>query len=56
MKAKQVILLAFGEDKAQAVKDLVTATEPDINIPSTILVKHPNVTIIVDKDAAKLIK
>lgn len=56
MKAKKIILLAFGEDKAQAVKDLVTAEEPSIDIPSTVLVHHPDVTIIVDEAAAKFIK
>ena len=56
MKAKKIILFAFGEEKAQAVKDLVTAKEPTEEIPSTILVNHPDVTIIVDEAAAKLIK
>lgn len=55
MKAKSIILLAFGEDKAQAIKDLVTATEATEAIPSTVLVNHPNVTIIVDEGAASLI-
>lgn len=56
MKANKVILLAFGEEKAQAVKDLVTAKEATEDIPSTILIKHPNVTVIVDEEAASLIK
>lgn len=56
MSADEIILLAFGEEKAQAVKDLVTAEKPNESIPSTILVNHPNVTIIVDEAAAKLIK
>lgn len=56
MKAKKIVLLAFGEDKAEAVKNLVTATEPTEDIPSTVLVNHPNVTIIVDEAAASLIK
>ncbi|MGP6140687.1 glucosamine-6-phosphate deaminase [Jeotgalibaca sp. A127] len=56
MKAKKIILLAFGEDKAQAIKDLVTATEPTEDIPSTVLVNHPDVIIIVDEAAASLIK
>lgn len=56
MKAKKIILLAFGEEKAQAVKDLVTAEEPNTAIPSTVLVNHPDVTIIVDEEAAKLVK
>lgn len=55
MKAEKIILLAFGEAKAQAVKDLVTAQTPDEAIPSTVLVDHPNVTVIVDEAAAALI-
>lgn len=56
MSAKKIILLAFGEEKAQAVKDLVTAEEASEDIPSTVLINHPDVTIIVDEAAAKLIK
>lgn len=56
MKAKKIILMAFGENKAQAVKDLVTATKADPAIPSTVLVNHPNVTVIVDEAAATLIQ
>ncbi len=56
MKAKKILLLAFGEEKAQAVKDLVTAEEPTEDIPSTILVNHPDVTVIVDEAAAQLIQ
>jgi len=56
MKAKKIILMAFGENKAQAVKDLVTATKADPAIPSTVLVNHPDVTVIVDEAAATLIK
>ncbi|UUX35003.1 glucosamine-6-phosphate deaminase [Fundicoccus culcitae] len=56
MNAKKIILLAFGEEKAQAVKDLVTAEVATEDIPSTILINHPDVTIIVDEAAAQLIK
>lgn len=56
MKAKKIILMAFGENKAQAVKDLVTATKADPAIPSTVLVNHPDVTVIVDEAAAALIQ
>lgn len=55
MKAKKIVLLAFGEDKAEAVKDLLTAKEATEDIPSTLLVNHSDVTVIVDKEAAKLI-
>lgn len=56
MKAKKIVLLAFGEDKAQAVKDLITAEVATEEIPSTILINHPDVTVIVDEAAASLIK
>lgn len=56
MKAKKILLLAFGEEKAQALKDLVNAEVADEAIPSTILINHPDVTIIADEAAAKLIK
>lgn len=55
MKADKIILLAFGESKAQAIKDLVTAQAVDPLIPSTVLINHPDVTIIADEAAAKLI-
>lgn len=56
MQAKKIILLAFGEEKAEAIRDLVTAKVATEAIPSTILINHPDVTIIVDEAAAKLIK
>ncbi|MBM6800991.1 glucosamine-6-phosphate deaminase, partial [Coprobacillus cateniformis] len=40
--------------KAQAVKALVEGPV-DVNVPATILQKHPNVTVIVDKQAAALL-
>ena len=55
MAAKKIILLAFGEEKAEAIKDLVTAKEATEDIPSTVLIHHPDVTIIADKAAAQLI-
>ena len=56
MQAKKIILLAFGEEKAEAIRDLVTAEVATEDIPSTVLINHPDVTIIVDEAAAKLIK
>lgn len=55
MDAKKVLLLASGLDKADAIKGLVEATEPDIENPSTALVDHDDVIVIVDKDAASKI-
>ena len=54
MQAKEILLEAFGAKKAQAVKALVEGPV-DANVPATILQKHPNVTVIVDKQAAALL-
>ena len=51
MKAKHIILLAFGEAKQQAIKSLVEGEEITENIPCTILKNHPSVYVIVDKKA-----
>ena len=51
MKAKHIILLAFGEAKQQAIKSLVDGEEITENIPCTILKNHPSVYVLVDKEA-----
>ena len=51
MKAKHIILLAFGEAKQHAIKSLVEGDEITENIPCTVLKNHPSVYIIVDKEA-----
>lgn len=51
LESKELLFMAFGENKAYAVKELL---EGDIttDVPVTALRKHPNVTVIVDKAAA----
>ena len=51
MKAKHIILLAFGEAKQHAIKSLVEGDEITENIPCTVLKNHPSVYVIVDKEA-----
>lgn len=51
MRAKNIILLAFGENKKQAIKHLVEDLEITTQVPCTILKQHPSVHIFVDKDA-----
>jgi glucosamine-6-phosphate deaminase len=53
MKAKKIVLVASGKDKAPVIRDL---TRPCLttNIPASMLHLHNDVTIIVDKDAASL--
>jgi len=54
LSAKQVILMAFGEDKAHAVKDTV---EGEINpmVPSSYFQWHQNVSIYTDETSSSLL-
>lgn len=54
MSAKQLLLLASGLNKAQAVKAMVKG-DVNINCPASILQRHPNAIVILDKLAASLI-
>ncbi|MDF2612249.1 MAG: nagB [Clostridia bacterium] len=55
MKAKEIILIASGEAKADIISKLL-AGKIDTQVPASLLQVHPNVTVIVDEVAAKLIK
>lgn len=52
MSAKQLVLLAFGEAKQDAVKALVDGPVTE-QVPASILQKHPNAVVICDEIAAK---
>lgn len=55
MSAKKIVLMAFGAKKAHAVNEMINhAVDPQV--PATILQKHPDVTVIVDKNAAAELK
>ncbi|MBQ8272549.1 MAG: glucosamine-6-phosphate deaminase [Tidjanibacter sp.] len=51
MKAKQILLMAWGEDKSNAVKAIVEG-EPTSKIPASLLQTHPNITVFTDENAA----
>lgn len=51
MKAKHIILLAFGKEKKEAIKQLTSGDLIDESIPCTILKKHPSVFVFIDKEA-----
>ena len=51
MKAKHIILLAFGKEKQAAIKNLIDSDIVDESIPCTVLKKHPSVYVLVDKEA-----
>lgn len=47
MRAKRIILLAFGERKQEAIERLVNGSKTE-TLPASILQTHPNVDIIID--------
>ncbi len=55
MKAKSILLIASGEGKAEAIKELVSG-KITTKSPATMLQVHHDVTLIVDEAAASLIK
>lgn len=54
MKAKKIILLAWGEGKSSIVRKVVEG-EVNTQVPATVLQNHPNVEVVVDKDAAQFL-
>ena len=51
MKARSIILLAFGEAKADIIKKTVEG-RPDIAVPASLLQLHEDVTLYLDRAAA----
>lgn len=54
MRSKKIILIATGESKAKAVKELVEG-EVSSYCPATILKLHADVTVFLDKESASLL-
>lgn len=53
MKAKELVILASGKEKADAVKYLIKGDKVSTDCPVSFALLHPNATLIVDEDAAK---
>lgn len=53
-KAKRILLIASGKDKAEIVKKAFCGPI-DPQVPASILQLHPDVTVVLDKDAASLL-
>lgn len=51
MKAKKIIMMAWGEGKAKIVQKAVEGAITD-QIPSTFLQRHPNAQVVLDEAAA----
>ncbi len=54
LAAKSIVLFAYGESKAQAIKGTVEG-EKSPEVPASALQEHPDVTIIADKEALSLL-
>ncbi|AVH74788.1 glucosamine-6-phosphate deaminase [Weissella koreensis] len=51
MSAKQILMVAYGANKAQAVQAMIEGPVTE-NVPASILQKHDNVVVILDEAAA----
>ena len=54
MKAKNIIIICTGANKANAVKAMLEGPI-DVNCPASILQKHDSVTVVLDEAAAALL-
>lgn len=55
MKAKKILLVATGANKADAVSAMVDGPV-SVDCPASVLQNHPDVVVIVDKAAASKLK
>jgi len=51
MDAKRIILIAWGEEKAQVIENIVEG-EHQLLVPATCLQEHKNVEVVIDEGAA----
>lgn len=51
MDAKKILLIANGENKADAIKAMIEGPM-EIECPASVLQSHPDVTVIIDEAAA----
>ncbi len=52
MQSRRIILLAWGEKKADIIKETIEGNISS-DVPATYLQEHPNTTFVLDKDAAQ---
>ena len=51
LSAKKILLMAFGENKAEAVYNMLNGPITE-QVPASILQTHNDVTVIIDEAAA----
>lgn len=54
LEAKEILLLVSGRNKAEIIKKALKG-EVTEQVPASLLQNHPNVTVILDKEAASLL-
>ncbi len=54
MKAKRIVVLASGKSKAPIIKELFNGNVTT-NVPVSLLQLHPDVTIVMDEEAASML-
>lgn len=54
LKANRIILLASGQNKAEAIKKTING-KISTQVPASLLQAHPNITILLDQESASLI-
>jgi len=52
MEAKELLLIASGESKSEAIKNALEGPSFSLDCPASLIQLHPNVTVIIDKSAA----
>ena len=55
MQAKKILLIASGVGKAEAIKGTIEGPVTN-EVPASVLQTHPDVTVIIDEEAASLLK
>ena len=55
MQAKRILLLAMGRKKAEAIKAMLYGPVTE-QLPASVLQLHPDVTVLLDEEAACLLK
>lgn len=54
LRARTIILMAFGKDKAEAIRRSLSG-QVSTDVPASLLQTHPNVTFVLDREAASLL-
>lgn len=53
MKSKKILLLANGKNKANIIRELLKDDVVSTHNPASLLLLHPDVTIILDEESAR---